>query len=176
MYLAHRPSRGLITMFGHDVASLKRAELPPLRRRIGIVFQNFQLLDHLSALDNVALPARLARAFQPSMAQRARDLLARLGLQKPAQMIETMSRGEMQRVAIARALLRNPGLIVADEPTASLDPRNADLIGTLLLELAAQAGATLVVVSHDARLTARLGRQVRLDQGRIAADGLARAA
>ena len=176
MYLAHRPSRGLITMFGHDVASLKRAELPPLRRRIGVVFQNFQLLDHLSALDNVALPARLARAFQPSMAQRARDLLARLGLQKPAQMIETMSRGEMQRVAIARALLRNPGLIVADEPTASLDPRNADLIGTLLLELAAQAGATLVVVSHDARLTARLGRQVRLDQGRIAADGLARAA
>ena len=56
MYLAHRPSRGLITMFGHDVASLKRAELPPLRRRIGVVFQNFQLLDHLSALDNVALP------------------------------------------------------------------------------------------------------------------------
>ena len=172
-----RPTAGRVEWRDEDIAQLPEAARDAWRaRNVGLVMQDFHLFPGLSALDNVALPARLARAFQPSMAQRARDLLARLGLQKPAQMIETMSRGEMQRVAIARALLRNPGLIVADEPTASLDPRNADLIGTLLLELAAQAGATLVVVSHDARLTARLGRQVRLHQGRIAADGLARAA
>ena len=172
-----RPARGRVVWSGTDIAALSEGRRDRWRgANVGLVMQDFHLFPGLSALDNVALPARLARAFQPSMAQRARDLLARLGLQKPAQMIETMSRGEMQRVAIARALLRNPGLIVADEPTASLDPRNADLIGTLLLELAAQAGATLVVVSHDARLTARLGRQVRLHQGRIAADGLARAA
>ena len=80
MYLAHRPSRGLITMFGHDVASLKRAELPPLRRRIGVVFQDFQLLDHLSALDNVALPLRVAGAKEGQVREHVAELLSWVGL------------------------------------------------------------------------------------------------
>jgi putative ABC transport system ATP-binding protein len=101
---------------------------------------------------------------------RALALLARVGLSRPGQSVETMSRGEMQRVAVARALLRRPGVIIADEPTASLDAEAGAEVGRLLIELADQEGATLIVVSHDERLTARFDRRIRLAAGRVVAD------
>lgn len=172
-----RPTSGEVYLGEFHVNRLKARSVPKLRQSIGCVFQDFRLLQKKTVAENVAFALEVIGRPRSTIQRVVPEVLEYVGLEgKHDRMPNELSGGEMQRVAIARALLRNPRLIVADEPTASLDPRNADLIGTLLLELAAQAGATLVVVSHDARLTARLGRQVRLDQGRIAADGLARAA
>lgn len=152
------------------------AKLPESRRdrwrgeNIGLVMQDFHLFPGLSAVDNVLLPARLAHAASASRVQRAHDLLDRVGLSRHTQRIETMSRGEMQRVAVARALLREPGIIVADEPTASLDAESGEAVGKLLLELAGQLGATLIVISHDQRMIAPLKRRLALLSGRIVSD------
>ena len=135
---------------------------------IGLIMQDFHLFPALSALDNVLLPARLARAAGSERIKRAHDLLERVGLTRHDQKTGTMSRGEMQRVAVARALLREPGIIVADEPTASLDAASGETVGSLLLELA--EGATLIVVSHDQRLIAPLTREISLLAGVIASD------
>jgi cell division transport system ATP-binding protein len=168
MYLAHRPSRGLITMFGHDVASLKRAELPPLRRRIGVVFQNFRLLDHLSALDNVALPLRVAGAREGQVREHVAELLSWVGLgdhlnDKPA----TLSGGQQQRVAIARAVITRPSLLLADEPTGNVDDR----IGMRLLHLFEELnklGTTIVIATHNEMLIERFGyARMVLDKGML---------
>jgi cell division transport system ATP-binding protein len=168
MYLAHRPSRGLITMFGHDVASLKRAELPPLRRRIGVVFQNFRLLDHLSALDNVALPLRVAGAREGQVREHVAELLSWVGLgdhlnDKPA----TLSGGQQQRVAIARAVITRPSLLLADEPTGNVDDR----IGMRLLHLFEELnklGTTIVIATHNEMLIERFGyARMVLDKGTL---------
>jgi cell division transport system ATP-binding protein len=168
MYLAHRPSRGLITMFGHDVASLKRAELPPLRRRIGVVFQNFRLLDHLSALDNVALPLRVAGAREGQVREHVAELLSWVGLgdhlnDKPA----TLSGGQQQRVAIARAVITRPSLLLADEPTGNVDDR----IGMRLLHLFEELnklGTTIVIATHNEMLIERFGyARIVLDKGTL---------
>ena len=156
---------------GQDIAALSE----PARDRwrgahIGLVMQDFHLFPGLSALENVLLPARLARVADRALEARAAALLAEVGLSRPAQRIETLSRGEMQRTAVARALLRAPGVIVADEPTASLDATNAAAIGDLLIRMAARSGATLIVVSHDPALLARLPRQIVLRGGTVAED------
>jgi len=137
---------------------------------VGLVMQDFHLFPGLSARENVLLPARLARKADGALTARAGDLIDRVGLARPDQRIETMSRGEMQRVAVARALLRSPGVIIADEPTASLDAANGAAIGALLLDLAEETGATLVVVSHDPRLIGTMPRRITLAGGRIVAD------
>jgi putative ABC transport system ATP-binding protein len=152
------------------------ADLPEGRRdrwraaNIGLVMQEFHLFPGLSALDNILLPARLSRAANADLMKRAESLFATVGLKRPGQHVETMSRGEMQRVAIARALLRSPGVIIADEPTASLDLESGEAVGDLLLSVAASTGSTLIVASHDQHLIDRLDRRLTLSGGRIVAD------
>ena len=152
------------------------ADLPEGRRdrwraaNIGLVMQEFHLFPGLSALDNILLPARLSRAANADLMKRAESLFATVGLKRPGQHVETMSRGEMQRVAIARALLRSPGVIIADEPTASLDLESGEAVGDLLLSVAASTRSTLIVASHDQHLIGRLDRRLTLSGGRIVAD------
>jgi putative ABC transport system ATP-binding protein len=166
-----RVRRGRIDWNGTDIATLPESRRDRWRaENIGLVMQDFHLFAGLSALDNVLLPARLAGAANDQLVRRAGELLARSGLDRPGQKIETMSRGEMQRVAVARALLRKPGVIVADEPTASLDIDSGHAVGSLLLELAEQENTILIVVSHDVRLTERLPRRIVFDLGAIASD------
>ncbi|WP_026789557.1 ABC transporter ATP-binding protein [Pleomorphomonas oryzae] len=166
-----RPDTGAIRWRDTDIATLSESRRDRWRAtNVGLVMQDFHLFPGLAAIDNVLLPARLARAATAEIKARALELLSRVGLSRPNQSVETMSRGEMQRVAVARALLRRPGVIIADEPTASLDTEAGAEVGRLLLELADQEGATLIVVSHDERLTERLDRRIRLAAGRVVAD------
>ncbi|MBB3594682.1 putative ABC transport system ATP-binding protein [Rhizobium sp. BK529] len=166
-----RVLEGRIRWNGEDIAALSETRRDRFRAaNIGLVMQEFHLFPGLSAVENVLLPARLANAATSAIIERAHDLLKIVGLGRAGQRIETMSRGEMQRVAIARALLRKPGVIVADEPTASLDAESGDAVGDLLLDLAIAEGSTLIVVSHDLRLASRLDRRLTFRSGRIVED------
>ncbi|MDS7594528.1 ABC transporter ATP-binding protein [Agrobacterium tumefaciens] len=166
-----RSEKGVVAWGGTDIARLSESRRDRWRaENVGIIMQDFHLFPGLSALDNVLLPARLARASSPVLVKRGAELLERSGIKRQTQNIETMSRGEMQRVAVARALLRKPGVIIADEPTASLDRESGEAVGNLLLELANAEKTTLIVVSHDSRLTERLDRRVNLNAGRLVSD------
>ena len=163
--------QGRIDWSGTDITGFSESRRDRWRaEKVGLVMQDFHLFPGLSAIDNVLLPARLAGAASKEVGERALALLARSGLGRPEQKIETMSRGEMQRVAVARALLRKPGVIIADEPTASLDVESGEAVAALLLELADQERSTLIVVSHDARLTDRLARKITFNLGKIVDD------
>ncbi|WP_312367336.1 ABC transporter ATP-binding protein [Ensifer sp.] len=167
-----RVGQGRILWDDVDICALSEGRRDRWRgANIGLVLQDFHLFPGLSALENVLLPARLSGAMARDIGARARDLLLRVGLIRPTQMIETMSRGEMQRVAIARALLRRPGVVIADEPTASLDSEAGAAVGELLLELSRESGCTLLVATHDLSLAQRLDRRLRLAGGRIVDDG-----
>jgi cell division transport system ATP-binding protein len=150
LYLAHRPSRGAIRMFGHDAITLPRDRLPGFRRRIGVVFQDFRLVPHLSTFDNIALLAWIG------LTERADA--------RPA----TLSGGEQQRVAIARAVIGRPEMLVADEPTGNVDP---DMARRLLQLFAAlnRLGTTVVVATHDIHLLQEIenAQMMRLDKGRL---------
>ena len=169
-----RAGGGSVRWNGHDICRLSESGRDRFRAaNIGLVMQDFHLFPGISAVENVLLPARLSRVADGALIERAHELLSRTGLPRPDQKVETMSRGEMQRVAIARALLRKPGVIVADEPTASLDSETGRVIGDLLLDLAIAEGSTLIVVSHDTHLSDRLDRHILLRSGRIAEDSVA---
>ncbi|WP_027486728.1 ABC transporter ATP-binding protein [Allorhizobium undicola] len=158
--------------WGHeDLAKLSEGARDRFRAaHIGLVMQDFHLFPGLSALENVLLPARLARVAGRAEIARAGELLSRFGLKRPDQDVNTMSRGEMQRVAVARAMLRRPSVIVADEPTASLDAQAGAAVTDLLLSAASEEGSTLIVVTHDPRLMARLPQKLELAGGLILAD------
>jgi cell division transport system ATP-binding protein len=173
MYLAQRPSRGLISLFGRDISTLPRRELPALRRRIGVVFQNFRLLPQLSAFDNVALPLRVVGVKQSEIHRHVEELLSWVGLRdhldaKPA----TLSGGQQQRVAIARAIISRPKILFADEPTGNVDNQIAARILHLFDELN-KLGTTIVIATHNEALIRKSGRPVlHLEDGviRSAAD------
>jgi len=166
-----RTGQGRIRWNGEDIAPFSESRRDRFRAaNIGLVMQEFHLFPGLSALENVLLPARLACAATAAVIERAHGLLSTVGLSRLGQKIETMSRGEMQRVAIARALLRKPGVIIADEPTASLDAESGEAVGDLILDLAIAEGSTLIVVSHDQRLASRLDRRITFRSGRISED------
>lgn len=166
-----RPSGGSVTWGGVEISALGEAARDRWRAaNVGLIMQDFHLFPGLSALENVLLPARLARAASAAVRTRAHELLAGIGLARPDQAVETLSRGEMQRVAVARAVLREPGVIVADEPTASLDAASGAAVADLLLRLAASLGSTVILISHDPRLIGRAERRITLAAGRIVAD------
>jgi cell division transport system ATP-binding protein len=168
IYLAARPSRGLIRLFGQDVATASRREAPGLRRRIGVVFQEFRLLDHLSAFDNVALPLRIAGARPEAYRDDVAELLSWVGLgARMHAMPPTLSGGEKQRLAIARAVVAKPEILIADEPTGNVDQEMALRILRLFVELN-RLGTTVLIASHDQSLIARLGQPVlHLAGGRL---------
>jgi len=135
-------------------------------RNAGLVLQDFFLYPGLCALDNVLLPARLGAAPRGgNLEERACALLDRLGLRHPRQSVDSLSRGEKQRVAIARALLNSPSVLLADEPTASLDTQNGAEVAELLVALTRERGSTLICVTHDKALAARMDFCLELDKG-----------
>jgi len=168
-----RPTSGQVIWDGVDIARLSEAGRDGWRsRNVGLVLQDFGLFDGLTALENVLLPQQMRRLHLGSPAhERARDLLSRVGIHRHGQKVETMSRGEMQRVAVARALQAGPQAVVADEPTASLDAGSARDVSDLLIDLTREAGATLVVITHDVGLAGAMDRIVTLKRGRIDAAG-----
>ena len=165
-----RPQRGMVRWDRIDVVALSEAERDRWRRRtVGFVFQDFHLIAGLSALDNVLLPATFDHAVIPARVKdRAHRLLADVRVPDTNRRVARLSRGEKQRVALARALLFSPAVLVADEPTASLDVENARLVGNLLISLAREAGSTALIATHDAALVARLDRVQALVNGRFA--------
>ena len=166
-----RAPRGSIRWEGTDLAVMTERQRDRWRgANVGLVMQDFHLFPGLSALDNVLLPQRLRWRGDVASAAAAR-LLDRVGIARHGQCVETLSRGQMQRVAVARALARRPGILVADEPTASLDEESGGAVVDLLLELVAETGTTLIVASHDPRLVTRLDRLLRLDNGRLQPPG-----
>jgi cell division transport system ATP-binding protein len=170
IYLAARPSKGLIHLFGQDVTALPTSEHPVLRRRIGVVFQEFRLLDHMSAFDNVALPLRIAGRKPDSYRQDVAELLAWVGLRSRMQALPpTLAGGEKQRLAIARAVVGRPEILLADEPTGNVDQEMSLRILRLFVELN-RLGTTVLIATHDQELVARSGRPVlHLEDGRLTA-------
>ena len=171
LYLAQRPSRGIIRMFGSDVITMPRSRLPGFRRRLGVVFQDFRLVDHLSAFDNVALPLRIAGVDESELVQPVSDMLEWVGLAHRSEARpETLSGGEKQRVAIARAVIGRPDILLADEPTGNLDP--ATSVGIMrLLDRINRSGTTVVMATHDRSVVDTMRRRViELDRGMIVRD------
>jgi cell division transport system ATP-binding protein len=167
-YLGLRPTAGRISLFGTDTTHLRRRDLAPLRRRIGVVFQEFRLLDHLSAYENVALPLRVAGSQERGYRQDVVELLSWVGLgdrldARPA----TLSGGEKQRVAIARAVVVKPDLILADEPTGNVDEEMGDRLFRLFRELNKRLSTTILIATHDMALV----RKAKADVLRLA-DGM----
>ncbi|MEN3975623.1 cell division ATP-binding protein FtsE [Emcibacter sp. SYSU 3D8] len=149
MYLSERPSRGLISMMGVDIVTARRKALPRLRRNIGVVFQDYRLLDHLTAYDNVALPLRISGASRAEIRDYVEELLVWVGLkERMTARPSTLSGGEKQRVAIARAVINRPTVLLADEPTGNVDDEMAARLLRLFIELN-RLGTTTVIATHD---------------------------
>lgn len=166
--LANRPQRGRVRLFGQDVTHLPHAQVPLLRRRIGVVFQDFRLLDHLSAFENAALPLILSGKNPQQYQADVAEMLRWVGLgQRMDARPPSLSGGEKQRLAIARAVMTRPQLILADEPTGSVDRAMGDKLMHLLTALN-RLGATVLVASHDEAMAERVGASVlRLEQGQL---------
>ena len=170
LYLARKPSRGNLSLFGQDAATMSRNERSAIRRKIGVVFQDSRLLDHLTLFDNVALPLRIARENERNIMEFVTDLLAWVGLRNQAGSYPPfLSGGQQQAAAIARALVARPKLLLADEPTGNLDDRLASRL-LELFKVLNKDGTTIVIASHNPQLIRKLdpvhihleGRQIRM--------------
>lgn len=170
LYLAQAPSRGAIRMFGQDLVTMPPSRLPELRRRLGVVFQNFRLVPYLTAFDNVALPLRLAGTDEKKVQRAVGDMLDWVGLSHRAHAVPpTMSGGEQQRVAIARAVIARPRILIADEPTGNVDPEMALKLLRLFEALNNRVGTTVVVATHDVHLLKKVPDSLimRLHKGQL---------
>lgn len=161
------PTQGTVVMAGEDLFALDEDARAAWRgRHLGFVFQNFQLLGHLSALENVMLPLELQG--QPRARAMATQMLERVGLgQRLSHYPRVLSGGEQQRVALARAFVVQPAVLLADEPTGSLDHATGDTVMQLMFELNRASGTTLVLVTHDPAVASRCDRQLRIEAGRL---------
>lgn len=169
LYLAQQPSRGVIRMFGTELITVRRNRLPDFRRRIGTVFQDFRLVEHLSTFDNVALPLRISGVPESEIENPVADMLDWVGLANRADAHPaTLSGGEQQRMAIARAVIARPEILIADEPTGNVDPEMA-LKLLRLFEALNRRGTTVVVATHDVHLLRKVPDSLimRLDKGRL---------
>ena len=167
--LALRPTRGVVTVLGHEVGKLRKDDIVALRRRMGVVFQDFRLLDHLTLYENVALPLRVQGREETSYRAEVTELLDWVGLGGVRDMRpNVLSGGEKQRAAIARALIARPELVLADEPTGNVDPTLARRILRLLIEMH-KAGAAVLVATHDLGLMDQYepARRLVLADGRL---------
>jgi cell division transport system ATP-binding protein len=171
LHLTIRPTDGDLVLLGIPIRAAARARLPVLRRRIGMVFQDFRLLPHLSAFDNVALPLRLAGRPEGQIRVDVTELLAWVGLsRKSGQRPAELSGGEQQRVAIARAVVGRPSLLLADEPTGNLDDLQARRLMQLFQEMN-RLGATVIVATHNDALVARHpAHTIELSEGQLVRD------
>ncbi|MGA8399745.1 MAG: cell division ATP-binding protein FtsE [Stellaceae bacterium] len=172
IYLAEAPSRGVVALFDTDALFADRETHNALRRRIGIVFQDFRLVDHLSVRDNVALPLRIAGAPEREIRENVPELLSWMGLEgkldfRPS----TLSGGEQQRVAIARAIVRRPDLLIADEPTGNVDDEIAMLL-VRVFERINKLGTTVLIATHDVAFARQFAhRRYHLDRGSLSFAG-----
>ncbi len=168
LYLGRKPTRGLVSMFGQDIGQTNRAQLAALRQRIGVVFQDFRLLAHLSAFDNVALPLRIMGKPEKEIRSNVSELLGWVGLGDHQNSLpNTLSGGQQQRIAIARAVITRPRLLLADEPTGNLD----DEIGLRLMNLFDQLnrmGTTVVIATHNMQMMEQFGHpRLILEKGHL---------
>ena len=168
LLLSLKPTRGLITLFDQDVATLNKDALSGLRQRIGIVFQDFRLLDHLTTYENVALPLRVQGQRESSYGQQVTELLQWVGLgERVWSLPPVLSGGEKQRAAIARAVIARPHLLLADEPTGNVDPNLAQRLLRLFVELH-KSGTSVVIATHDIALMDQYdARRLVLHEGRM---------
>ena len=167
-FLALKPTRGLLSYFGRDVSTMARSELPGLRRRIGVVFQDFRLLDHLTTYENVALPLRVLGKEESDYRADVIELLKWVGLGDRMHVLPpVLSGGEKQRAAIARALITRPDMLLADEPTGNVDPPLARRLLRLFIELN-KLGTSVVIATHDIALLEQVdARRMVLADGRL---------
>jgi len=167
-FLALKPTRGLISLFGREASSVSKSELPSLRRRIGVVFQDFRLLDHLTTFENVALPLRVLGRDEAVYRNDVVELLRWVGLGDRVHAFPpVLSGGEKQRAAIARALITRPEVLLADEPTGNVDPPLARRLMRLFVELN-KLGTSVVIATHDINLMNQFNaRRLVLEEGRL---------
>ncbi len=168
IFLSMKPTRGLITVFDRDAASLTKSDLPAVRRRIGVVFQDFRLLDHLTTFENVALPLRVLNKEESSYRTDVVELLRWGGLgDRMHAFPPVLSGGEKQRAAIARALIGKPEILLADEPTGNVDPPLARRLMRLFVELN-RLGTSVVIATHDINLMNQFNaRRLVIEEGRL---------
>jgi cell division transport system ATP-binding protein len=165
MLLSLKPTRGIIKIFGQDASTLDKDAITGLRRRIGVVFQDFRLLDHLTTYENVALPLRVMGRVEANYRAEVVELLRWVGLgERMNALPAVLSGGEKQRAAIARALIARPELLLADEPTGNVDPGLARRLLRLFVELH-KSGTAVVIATHDLALMDQVGEARRLVVG-----------